>query len=238
MPHSLPTTPESGAACRSRPRNSLPRELRKRRMALIQNGRMPDKETYDALYREIESHPGCEWYTRREHSNWITEKKRARERNLRDLIPEPMSRLPTDDVPQQLAADDALLPHSSASPCTIEDPQPNEEPQASLATTPQIATGKAEVPGAQFLHVCPDGTSIYGDLEVYQHLRDGQCYAYPVADVGFGDGLTLWPAHGPGYSYPPLEPTWGVPQACDASPTGLVSSDAYSCEEPYAYHYD
>ncbi|KAH9888380.1 hypothetical protein C8Q73DRAFT_794149 [Cubamyces lactineus] len=212
----MSTTPGS---YKRRPRNSLPKDLRKRRNALVKNGQFPDKETYEALLRDIQRYPGCEWYTPHEHSNWLTEKKRAWEKT-RGLV-ETTSGLPSDDVPEQSATDDAPLLHTAPSIYAMESQQPQGQSQTSLNTT-SAASADTEEPG----------TLLYLYPQVYQNEHGEEYCAYLPANAVDAETFAMPYIPGP----LPTEAS-GVP--FDAShvdvPGGTVTVMAYWSEQAHLH---
>ncbi|KAI0740339.1 hypothetical protein C8Q76DRAFT_608609 [Earliella scabrosa] len=68
------------------PRRELTDPAKCRRRTLYEDGQRPSKEAKDAMYEEIKKMPGCDWYTKYDHSNWCIEEEKKIAAELRVYV--------------------------------------------------------------------------------------------------------------------------------------------------------
>ncbi|KAI0330417.1 hypothetical protein GY45DRAFT_1434710, partial [Cubamyces sp. BRFM 1775] len=135
-----------------RTRHSLPQRFRQWRSALVKDGKIPDKETYQALFRAIQCDSTCDWYTLHEHSNWLTNKRRKLEKERSLTATSCLTEDGLGDVSCPAADPDDTPSTSTPSSTRVPESQHcQREPDASFEPVPQPVTtssSSAEQPEA------------------------------------------------------------------------------------------
>ena len=65
---------------------------------MYEDGQRPSKEAKDAMYEEIKKMPGCDWYTKYNHSNWCIEEEKKIAAKLRGMLCRPACTLFTAEA--------------------------------------------------------------------------------------------------------------------------------------------